>query len=368
MTHQGHQPSFTIDEIARSLNGAGIDAAAQGDGSRRITSLRTIDQSTKDSLTFVRSETYLKAFAGSAAAAALVPDELNASAPKGKSIIAVPDADLALAVVLDMFAPPADNAPPGIHHTAVIDPDADVSLDASVGPGCVIGAGAVISEGASLGPHCVIGRDARIGKGTSLRAHVTVLGRCSIGASCILHPGVVIGADGFGYRFDPKQGHVKIPHIGAVTIGDRVEIGANTCIDRGKFGDTTVGTGAKIDNLTQIGHNCEIGDLVVICGQVGLAGSVTVGAGSVLAGQVGVGDNITIAPRTRVGGQSGVTADIGPGDVFGTPATEGREGKRNYAALRNLGELARRVKALEHEIGLEPPHVKKQRHRDKSGE
>jgi len=368
LTPPGHKPSFTIDEITRRLTDAGVDAAAQGGGSRTIASLRTIDQSGPDSLTFVRTEAYLRAFAGSAAAAALVPAELEAPAPEGKSIIAVPDADLALAVVLEMFAPPAEIAPPGIHHTAIIDPNADVSLDASIGPGCVIGAGAVIGEGAGLGPYCVIGRGARIGKETRLHAHVTVLDRCIIGERCILHPGVVIGADGFGYRFDPKQGHVKIPHIGAVTIGDHVEIGANACIDRGKFGDTTIGPGAKIDNLAQIGHNCKVGDLVIICGQTGLAGSVTVGAGSVLAGQVGVGDNITIAPRTRVGAQSGVTADIGPGDAFGTPATEGREGKLNYASLRNLGELARRVKALEKAMGIKPPRVNKQRHRDKSGE
>ncbi|MEM9065025.1 MAG: UDP-3-O-(3-hydroxymyristoyl)glucosamine N-acyltransferase [Planctomycetota bacterium] len=337
-----HRPPFTAAQLAEHLG-----AELAGDGDVSIERLGAVDTACDKTLTFVRDASYAEKFTSSNAAAALAPKSLQLDAPGGRAVLNVSDPDIALIAALELFATEKPAPLPGAHPSATIDPSAAVSAEASIGPSCVVGPDATIGARAILGPGTVVGAGASIGDGTELRANVCVLDGCTVGPSCIIHPGVVIGSDGFGYRFDPARGHVKIPHLGAVTIGAHVEIGANTCIDRGKFGDTRIGNGVKIDNLVQIGHNCDIGDLCILCGQVGLSGSVTVGAGSVLGGQAGVADNLTIAPQTRLGGQAGVMGDVGPGDFAGAPAVEGRQARANLAAMRNVGDLARRIKALE---------------------
>jgi len=172
--------------------------------------------------------------------------------------------------------------------------------------------------------------------------------RCHIGRDCLLHAGVVIGADGFGFAADDSgRGIAKVPHIGNVTIGDHVEIGANTCIDRAKFGSTSIGDGTKIDNLVQIAHNCRIGKCCLICGQSGLSGSVTLGDGVILAGNVGVADNLTLGAGARVGGRSSVNNDIPPGETWlGTPAQPIREAGMNMAVYRDLARHIRELRKL----------------------
>ncbi len=175
---------------------------------------------------------------------------------------------------------------------------------------------------------------------STLHPHVSVLDRCIIGNDCVLHAGVAIGADGFGYRPSPDgRGLLKIPHIGNVVIGDHVEIGANSCVDRAKFGSTTVGNGTKIDNLVQIAHGCRVGRSCIICGQTGMAGSVIVGDGVIIGGGVGVADNVEIGSGARIAALSGVTGNVPAGQTWmGAPAAPAGEWRRTYAAMRRMGK------------------------------
>jgi UDP-3-O-[3-hydroxymyristoyl] glucosamine N-acyltransferase len=179
-----------------------------------------------------------------------------------------------------------------------------------------------------------------VGERTVLHPNVVIYERSVVGNDCILHAGVIIGADGFGYHPRPDgRGVIKIPHIGNVVIHENVEIGANSCVDKGKFGSTVIGAGTKIDNLVQIGHNCQLGRSCILCGECGLSGSVKLGDGVVLGGRVGVADNVSIGSGARVGAYSGVSNDIPPGAVYlGVPAGPANEWKRIYGFLRRLGK------------------------------
>lgn len=333
--------STTAGEIARHLG-----ATLLGDGSVRIDRLEVFDLAGPACLTFVRSARFAKMWAGAKAGSALISSDIvsvaapeGTSQPSGRSLIVVPDADLALIKVLSLFAPKGAPPAPGVHGTAVVDASARVAADASVGPGCVIAAGAEVGSGARLIAQVYVGPGASVGANTTLHPGVRVLDRCVVGAHCTLHAGVTIGADGFGYRPDPAgRGLVKIPHIGNVVIQDHVEIGANSCIDRAKFASTTIGVGTKIDNLVQVAHNCMIGRCCVLCGGTMLAGSVTLGDGVMLGGQVGVADNVTIGAGARVGAKAGVNNDIPEGaEYMGHPAGPASEWRRTYARLRLMG-------------------------------
>lgn len=312
-----------------------------------LTGVAAIDQAGPGSLTFIRSREYATRWSGSRASAALVTEGIEPLGhdPSTRALIVVPDADAALLKLLAMLTPRAE-CQPGVDASALVHPSARVE-GAYIGPGCVIGPGVSVGKGSILHARVHVASGATIGERCALFPGVVVLDRCVIGDRCILHAGVVIGADGFGYIPSP-QGHMKIPHIGIVRIEADVEIGANTCIDRAKFGETFVGQGTKIDNLVQIGHNCTIGRHCIICGQVGLAGSVTIGDGAVLAGQVGIADNVTIGKGAAIGAQSGVMSDVPDGErYFGYPASPGGPMMRSYALFLNLPEHVQRIKALE---------------------
>jgi UDP-3-O-[3-hydroxymyristoyl] glucosamine N-acyltransferase len=195
-----------------------------------------------------------------------------------------------------------------------------------------------------------IGAAAAVGRGTVLHPGVVMGERCRVGAGCILHGGVIIGADGFGYR-PSERGPVKVPHIGNVEIGNAVEIGANSCIDRAKFGSTTIGDGTKIDNLVQIAHNCRIGRGCLICGVTGMAGSVTLGDGVIVGGHVGIADNLTIGDRAVIAAKSGVICNVPAGETWwGFPAAPARSAARCYAIHRDLPNLIKRVRELENAL------------------
>lgn len=317
-----------------------LGARLDGPADLPIRALDGIDSAGPESLTFIRSGRYAARWARSRAAAALISDGLDAPGhdPSARALLRVPDADRALIAVLELFAPQPRPPAPLLHAAASIDPQATVAGSAHVGPGCVVARGASVGDGAVLIANVTVGTDASVGRACTLHPGVAVMDRCTIGDGCTIHAGAVIGADGFGYRPAPDgRGLVKIPHIGAVRIGNGVEIGANTCIDRAKFGDTVVGDGTKIDNLVQIGHNCVIGRACVICGLCGLAGSVTLGDGVVLGGGVRIADNLTIGAGARIGGGSGVMHDIPEGQTWlGAPATPYREQVRLIAALKKL--------------------------------
>ncbi|MEO0511599.1 MAG: UDP-3-O-(3-hydroxymyristoyl)glucosamine N-acyltransferase [Planctomycetota bacterium] len=311
---------LTAERIAE-LSGAELI----GEGGSVIEGVAPIDDAGPTDLTFARDPSFARKLATSDAGAAFVPRELSGEVDRGAtSLLLVDDADLALATLLGALAESLPKPKPGVHETAVIDPDASVDPSASVGPHCSVG------PGSSVGPRTV------------LRAGVVIEHGCSLGADCVVGPGVVIGSDGFGYlpnpvSTGPGDALVRVPHVGGVEIGDHVEIGANTTIDRGKLGPTRIGVGTKIDNLVQIGHNCRIGACCILCGRVGLSGSVTLGDGVQLAGGVGIADNRTVGAGSKIGAGSGVKDDI-PGGVeyVGYPAIPSREFFRRYAFVTKL--------------------------------
>jgi UDP-3-O-[3-hydroxymyristoyl] glucosamine N-acyltransferase len=323
----------------------GVAGRLNGSGEIAITGVEQIDRAGPGQITFIGSRQYAELWPASRASAALVQDNLI-EAYSGRTLIHVPDCDLALAAVLEMFAPPTPVPPVGVDHRAAVDPDAVLGNGVAVGAMSFIGARARVGQGTIVHPNVTIMQDCEIGAGCVLWPGVIVRERCVIGDGCIVHSNAVIGGDGFGFRPAPDgRSLVKIPQIGIVRLGSAVEIGAGTCIDRGKFSETSIGDGTKIDNLCQIGHNCRIGRCVVIAGMAGLGGSVTVGDGAMIGGCTSIADHITIGAGARLGGHSGVMHDIPAGaSWFGFIAQDARASFREAAALRKLPELLRAMK------------------------
>jgi len=334
-TMSGNVVTLTTRQLAEALG-----AELHGPGEVAISSIAPIELAASGQLTFIRSEKYARMWLASSASAVVMPRKglmwLGAASASSvaadatdapRALLIVKDADLALARCVELLHPDAVglDAPVGVSRSAHVHPAAHVDATASIGP------------------HCTIGPGARIGARTVLHANVVVLDRCEIGADCMLSPGVVIGAEGFSYRPDGQPSEpgsmrlVKLPHVGHVIIGDNVDIGSNTCIDRGRLGPTVIGDGTKIDNLVQIGHNCRIGKHCVICGKVGLAGSVTLGDWAQIGGGASVADNINIGPGARVAACSAVMNDIPARETWaGLPAMQGREYLRAMASLKKL--------------------------------
>jgi UDP-3-O-[3-hydroxymyristoyl] glucosamine N-acyltransferase len=346
--HAEIRPGVTSGRVASWLGGELV-----GRGDVVINTLDALDLGGVDALGFIRSGNFARAWESSRCGAALVTRgvEVPGHDPTARALILVDNADMAMLSVLEAFAKampqPFDAA--GVHPSAVVDPTAELGLHVSVGPHATIGPGARIGRGAIIGPGCRLGRDVVIGEGTRLHANVVIEDRCRVGRGSILHSGVVLGADGFGYRPAPGgAGLVKIPHIGHVAVGDQVEIGANSCVDRGKFGATIIGDGTKLDNQVQIGHNCRIGRCCVICGQVGIAGSVVIGDGVQIGGQAGIADNVNIGAGSKIAAGSGVMENLPPGsEVLGTPAAGKREQVQVWAVTRRLPEMLRTLKRLD---------------------
>jgi UDP-3-O-[3-hydroxymyristoyl] glucosamine N-acyltransferase len=252
-----------------------------------------------------------------------------------------------MARILGALFPP-DRPDPGVHASAVIHPSARVADSASVGPLAVIGEEAQIGEGAVVESGCVIGRGCLIGEGCWLHARVVLYPETELGRQVTIHSGAVIGAVGFGY-LPQASGHLKIPQVGQVVIEDGVEVGANTTIDRATLGRTRIGSGAIIDNLVQIGHNCDIGPMSVIVSQAGVAGSTRLGAGCILAAQSGVGDHVVLEDQVVLGGGSGIypNTHVAAGSrLLGTPAREAQGVLRQWAMQRKLPQLLHEVKQL----------------------
>ncbi|MEO5717718.1 MAG: UDP-3-O-(3-hydroxymyristoyl)glucosamine N-acyltransferase [Chthoniobacterales bacterium] len=244
------------------------------------------------------------------------------------------------------FAPQPISFVPGIHPSAVVAPDASLGEDVFVGAHVVIEPGVAIGRGARIGAHSYVGHETTIGAGTMIYPNVTIRERTQIGERVIIHSGTVVGSDGFGFEM-AAGGHKKVPQIGIVQIDDDVEIGANTTIDRARFGRTWIQEGVKIDNLVQIAHNVVIGKHSIIVAQVGIAGSVRIGSGVVIGGQAGIIGHIEIADGTMIGAQSGVSKSLHGGTWWATPTVPLREAKQQLAWVRRLGKLFERVKALE---------------------
>jgi UDP-3-O-[3-hydroxymyristoyl] glucosamine N-acyltransferase len=347
-------PAFPVAELAKRLAGR-----VEGDGSRQITDVSGLGGAVSGDITFITDRKHAELAAQAQATAILAPDGLEL--PEGPaSIIRVPDVDAALNQLVDLFAPADLRPEPGVHPSAVVAEDAELASDVSVGPCTVIEPGVRVGSGSVIGPQVFLGRNATLGERCRLYAGVKLGERCSLGDRVVLHFGVAIGADGYGYVFRDGA-HQKVPQIGRVAIGDDVEIGANTTIDRARFGVTRVGRGTKIDNLVMVAHNVQVGAHCIITAQCGLAGSVTMGDYVIVGAQSGFRDHIRIGDGARVAAGSAVKDDIPPGtDVLGVPAGEARHQARLYAAreklpqmTRDLRALKKRVDALDEAIGRE---------------
>ncbi|MGE3106787.1 MAG: UDP-3-O-(3-hydroxymyristoyl)glucosamine N-acyltransferase [Phycisphaerales bacterium] len=330
---------------------AALHAELIGPSTIAITGIDGIDTAGPGVLTFIRSRKFAMRWASSAAPAAIVTRGIDVPGhnPAARTLLVVDDADVAAIAMLRLFAPPAPRYLPGIHPTALVDPSATLGQGVHIGPGCVVGPDCTIGDGSVLVANVHLGAEAVIGPLTTLHPGVVILDRCEIGTGCILWPSVVIGADGFGYIPAPdKRGLLKIPHIGNVVIEDGVEIGAGSCIDRGKFGTTRIGMGTKIDNLVQIGHNAQIGRCCIICGMTGVAGSVIMEDGVTVAGHVGIADGLRVGRGAKIAAKAGVLTDVPAGETwFGTPAGPHKDQMRSFAALRKLSDHLRKLKRIE---------------------
>ncbi|MBL8764971.1 MAG: UDP-3-O-(3-hydroxymyristoyl)glucosamine N-acyltransferase [Phycisphaerae bacterium] len=328
-----------------------LKAELVGRSDLAIVGIETLGLARSDQLSFIRDPSNARQWPASRAGAALVSRgvEVPGHDPSVRALIRVADADLALIECLRLFAPPPVRHEPGVHPTAIVHPSARIAPGVSVGPACIVGAETIIAEGSVLVSGVILGAHVRIGRGTLLHPGVTVMERCSIGDGCILWPHAVIGADGFGYRPAPDgRGFIKIPHVGSVEIHDGVEIGACSCIDRGKFSATVIGAGTKIDNHVQIGHNVRIGRCCIICALTGIAGSVVIEDGVLIGGHSGIADNLHIGTRARISAKAGVISDVPAGETyFGYPAGPHKDQMRSFAALRKLTEHLRTIKRAE---------------------
>ena len=338
--------TLRLSEVAELLGGELVGAADP-----EITGAAGLEEAGPGDLTFLARKRFSGALAASQATAVIVGPGQDVDRPA----IRVQDPYGAFARFLEGLLPDPERVfPAGIHSTVVIDPEAKLAPDVAIGPYCVIGAGAVVGSGSRLGPHVILGCDVTVGRDCLIHPRVTVLERCTVGDRVILHTGVTIGSDGFGYLPGP-DGIRKIPQVGVVEIQDDVEIGAGSCVDRATTGRTLVGAGSKIDNLVQIGHNVKIGKGCSLSAQTGIAGSCTLEDGVISGGQVGIADHLRIGAGVQMGGQTGVISDIPPGmAVFGCPAVDVKESLRMSTALRKLPELLRRVGRLENESASRP--------------
>lgn len=342
-----------VDDAQQSLTTAAVadltGGQLVGPGDIAITGMQTLADAMPGDLSFVTDAKFFDDWNEAKAAAALVPRDLEIEPGDGRALIRVDHVDLAVGAVLGALAPDWPQPDAGVHASANVDPGANVATSAHIGAGCYIGPGAHIGEGAVLHPNVTVMNDSSIGDGSILWPGVVIRERCILGRGCILHPNVTVGSDGFGYRPAADGGGlVKIPQIGTVEIGDDVEIGAGTCIDRGKFGATTIGDQTKIDNLVHIAHNCRVGRCVVLTGQVGLAGSVVAGDGVMIGGNTAIRDHVTLGAGAKVGGHSGVMVDVAPGKtVAGAPAKDAKIMFREIASVAKLPDLIKRVKKLE---------------------
>ena len=323
--------SFTIQEINSILKGELI-----GDCSEKIYAPEQIEKAKNGQITFIGNRKFAKLWSNSNASAAIVDEKIELEPGENKAFIKVKNADLAMAKLLEAFQPEAPHFETDIHPTAVIDKTAKLGEGCKIGANTYIGKNVVLSDGVIVYPNVSIFDETTIGNHTVIWSGTVIRERTEIGNHCIFHTNVSIGADGFGYR-PSEQGLTKIIHIGNVVIGNQVEIGANSCVDRGKFSSTILGDGCKIDNLVQIGHNSVLGRFCIMAGNSGLAGSVTLGDGVVIGGSASIKDHTTIHSGAKVGAGSGVIADVAAGKaVVGYPATDAREMMKQWVALRKL--------------------------------
>lgn len=333
---------LTVQELAALVGG---QFASGADAEKKITGVAAIAEAGENDLTFFGNAKYLPQLKACRAAAALVPADFAEEIPP--IAIRVENPSLAFSKMVERFAPAPIRWEPGVHPSAVIGKNVKLGEGVSIQPFAVIEDGAEIGDRTVVGAYGYIGHEAKIGADCLLHPRVTIANRCIVGNRVILHSGVVLGSDGFGFEFSQGR-HVKIPQIGIVQVDDDVEIGANTAIDRARFGRTWIQQGTKIDNLVQIAHNVVIGKHCILVSHVGVSGSTKLGNYVTLAGQVGVVGHIEIGDQAVVGAQSGVSKSLSGKEVYmGSPAIPAKEWREQVAMLHRLGKLQDRVRKLE---------------------
>ena len=333
-----------LSEIAKLVGGKLI-----GESDVIINSLAKIDEAGKGDLTFLYLSSYEKFFESTNASAILVKPDFKRTRTD-ISYIEVKEPEKAFAsVIINFFSPKF--ALDGIDKTSFVDPTASLGKNVALGKNVVINANCKISDNVKIFHNTVLLENVEVGDGTILFQNVSVREDCKIGKRVIIHPGTVIGADGFGYQKDAEGVYHKVPQIGNVIVEDDVEIGANSTIDRAALGSTIIGKGSKIDNLVQIAHNVSLGNNTIMSAQSGISGSVKVGNNSIIAGQVGISGHLEIGDNVILIAQSGVSKSITkPGIYFGSPAKEFKTAKILEAHFRNIPEYVERIKKLEEEI------------------
>ncbi len=324
-------------------------AILEGDGAIVISGVSQLESAAPSELSFVANRNAADNAAQSKAGCLLVPPDFENLSRR--TLIRVSDPRAAFAQLIALLYPPKPQ-PLGVHPSACVDVTAVLAEGVSVGPHASIGPRTVLGKGCQIGAGCSIGEDVVIGAGSIVYPNVTIYDRVRIGSRALLHAGCVLGADGFGFAFTADH-YEKFPQIGTVEIGDDVELGANTCVDRAALGVTRIGDGVKIDNMVHIAHNCEIGRHVVIAAQTGFSGGVVIGDYAVVGGQVGVGDKARIESKAVIGSGAGILTSkiVRAGQpVWGTPARPLREHLQQLASLAKLPEMRAQLKAMERRL------------------
>jgi len=343
--------SFSLQELIAIVQ----PLAVRGATNATIVSIASLDAAVSGDLSFLGNPKYRPQVATTKASVVLLPADHAGEPPEGQAWLCVKNPSAALGLICarieqSLWPKPAA----GIHPSAVVASSAKVDPSATVGPLCVVEDDAVVGARTHLQARVHIGRAATVGADCWLMSGVTLSSECELGDRVRLQPGVVIGSDGFGYEFVNGR-HEKIPQVGSVVVGNDVEIGANTTIDRARFSRTVIGEGTKIDNLVQIGHNVVIGKHCILCAHVGISGSTTLEDYVVLAGQVGVAGHLTIGKGSRAGGQCGINSSIPPASyITGTPCLPFQKDRRINILRERLPELFKRVDALEQRVGASP--------------
>ncbi len=328
-----------------------VDGRVVGNVDLSIQGIATLANAGPTELGLLADRAYLETLPESEAGALLISEELDVEVVDASNRLVVEDPREAMVVLLGHFHPEPPRRP-GTHPTAVMGDGVRLGLDVCIGPYVVVEDEVVIGDRATLHAHVVVRQGARIGADTVLHPHVVLYPQVLVGDRVVLHAGARIGVDGFGYT-SSDGGMKKIPHVGHCVIGDDVEVGANSCIDRGSIGRTELGNQTKLDNLVHIAHNVTIGPNSFLAGQVGIAGSTSIGAGTMWGGQSGAADHVEIGDGVKVGGQAGIIEDVPAGEtVFGCPARPIKDFHRATAALYRLADLRQRVRKMERALQL----------------
>jgi UDP-3-O-[3-hydroxymyristoyl] glucosamine N-acyltransferase len=331
--------ALTLGELARRVGGEVV-----GDGGVRLRQVATLENAGPEHIAFLANPKYRAQLATTRAGAVIVGPQAASATSIPRLVCANPYA--VYAKVAGLFNPRQPSAA-GVHPTAVVSPGAEVDPEAGIGPFAFVGSGARIGRGARVGAGSSVGEAASIGADTIVHARVSIYAGCKVGERCILHSGVVIGADGFGMAWEDDH-WIKVPQIGAVVVGDDVEIGANSSIDRGALDDTVIEDGVRIDNQVQIGHNCRVGAHTAIAGCVGIAGSTRIGRNCRIGGAAMLSGHIDVADGTTISGGTAIIRSIDSPGIYTSvfPFLSHRDWIRNAAHLRHLDEMARQLRDL----------------------